>query len=98
MSSLEQAGLGAPGVSEGAAFVAEELGLQQRLGDRGTVDVDRTDGRRCAGRVPTSRRMSPRNDSIARLAPISSANSFMGASTLARPRVLGKSSTGSRGR
>src|SRR5262249_45036420 len=40
MRSLEQARFGASGVSEGAALIAEELGLQQCLGDRGTVDVD----------------------------------------------------------
>ncbi len=37
---LEEPGLGAPGVREGASFESEELTLEEGLGDRRTVDVD----------------------------------------------------------
>src|SRR5262249_687870 len=40
VSRLEQAGLRLAGVGERAALVAEELRLQQSLGDGGAVDVD----------------------------------------------------------
>jgi hypothetical protein len=50
VGSLEQAGLGAPRVREGAPFEAEQLGLQQRLGDSRAVDVD--EGAAGAGTLP----------------------------------------------
>ena len=37
---LDEPGLGDARVREGAALVTEELGLEQRLGNRGAVDVD----------------------------------------------------------
>ena len=37
---LEQPGLGPARIGEGAPLVAEQLGLEQRLGDRRAVDVD----------------------------------------------------------
>ena len=37
---LEQAGLGLTRAGEGAALPTEQLGLEQRLGNRRTVDVD----------------------------------------------------------
>jgi hypothetical protein len=44
---LEQSGLGLAGIGERAALEAEELGLQQRLGNRAAVDVhERTGGPR----------------------------------------------------
>ena len=39
MRGLEEAGLGATGVGEGAALVAEELGFDEVLGHRGAVEV-----------------------------------------------------------
>ena len=40
MSDLQQAGLGLPGIGERAAFEPEELGFEQRVGNRRAVDVD----------------------------------------------------------
>ena len=40
MSDLQQAGLGLPGVGERAALEPEELGFEQRVGNRRAVDVD----------------------------------------------------------
>jgi hypothetical protein len=40
MGELEEAGLGLAGIGERPALVAEQLGLEQGLGDRGAVDVD----------------------------------------------------------
>src|SRR5262249_56279064 len=40
VGGLEETGLGLTGVGERAALETEELGLQQRLGDRGAVHVD----------------------------------------------------------
>ena len=46
---LKEAGLGAVGIGEGPPLEAEELGLEQRLGDRRTVDVH--EGPTAAGAV-----------------------------------------------
>ena len=40
MGGLEEAGLGLARIREGAALIAEQLGLEQGLGDGGTVDGD----------------------------------------------------------
>ena len=40
VGGLEEAGLGAAGIGEGAALEAEELGFEQGVGDGGAVDVD----------------------------------------------------------
>ena len=39
MRSLEEAGLGAAGIGEGSALVAEQLGLDKMLGHRGAVEI-----------------------------------------------------------
>jgi hypothetical protein len=40
MGGLKEAGLGAPGIGEGAALESEQLGFEERFGDCGTVHVD----------------------------------------------------------
>src|SRR5262245_2991396 len=44
MRGLDEPGLGAARVGEGPALVAEELGLEQGLGNGGAVDVDERAG------------------------------------------------------
>src|SRR5262245_38310397 len=53
MGHLEEPGLCEPGVGEGPAFVAEQLGLEQVFGNRGTVYVD--EGTARAGASPVNR-------------------------------------------
>ena len=50
MRRLEQAGFGLTRVGEGSALEAEELGLEEGLGNRGAVDLDERP--RCAGAGP----------------------------------------------
>ena len=49
VGDLEESGLGVTGVGERPALEPEELGLQQRLGDRGAVEIDERPVRARAG-------------------------------------------------
>ena len=57
----EEARLGLPRIGEGPALEAEQLRLEQGLGDRGAVDLDERAGRPRAGPVK-----GPRQESLAR--------------------------------
>jgi hypothetical protein len=62
---LKEAGLGVARVGEGAALEAEQLGLQEGLGNRGAVDVDE---RRLAPRAGSMKRPGDQALAATRLA------------------------------